>query len=166
MQATVPTSLVDNEYELFPEGTFVGELASATRRDNDEGDRVSLRVSLANTRGLGGDAPETGGRTFSDDIVTVWDGISVAEVSDFSDDSLPYPLRLGAARLAGLAEACGAAQRGDNGVAVDFAAFVEALQEGEFEDREVAFEVNHRSYENNDGEEVTRDEFQRIGPAA
>lgn len=167
MRAHVPTSLVDNEYELFPEGTFAGELASAERQEYDDGERITIRAAFANTRGLGEDAPETNGRTFTGEIPVRHGGQSVTEIADFSNSEIPFPLRLGAGWLAGLAEAVGAATRDEETgvVDVDFAEFLEALQDGEFKDREVAFEVRHRTYENNDGEEVETDDFRRIGPA-
>lgn len=165
MKAHVPTSLVDNEYELFPAGTFVGKLSGATLRENSDGSRVSLRVSIGDTQPADEEQPDTNGRTFSGDVAVRWDGQSVTEIADFSDDNLPFPLRLGAARLAGLAECVGAAERDtETGtVSTDFARLIEALQDGAFEGETVGFSVQHRSYENANGDEVETDDFAKIG---
>lgn len=165
MQASVPTTAVDNEYELFPEGTFVGELSGAELRERDDG-RADLQVSFSNTAPFSENDPDTGGRTFSGKIAVVRDGINVTDVGDFSDQDLPWAIRKAGALFGGLAEAVGAGQRDEETgqVYLDVAQLLGALQDGDFAGESAVFEVTHFSFTPDDeDDEITLDQFNRIG---
>lgn len=164
MLATIPTSLVDNEYELFPEGTFVGKLADAKTRTFDGGDAV-INVSITDTEVVEGDQ-DPGGRTFTGRITFTQGGLNVLEVSNFGDNTLPFGIRRAGGLLAGLAEAVGAVQRDPSGapVALDLEAFVDSLLTGEYAAAPVRFTVTH--YTPKKSGSKARDEFLRIGPAS
>jgi|TARA_A100001037_G_scaffold91951_1_gene83355 hypothetical protein len=160
MQATIPTSLIDQSYETFPEGTYSGDIDSAAIRD-PKGDGSWLTLKL----GLDGVAPNEGtndpGRTrFTGDITVATDGYDVREISDFSDRNVPFPVRRAGGLLAGLAEGLGIVQRnGTNMVAVDVSQVLDALTEGNFSGERVAFEVTH--YTPASGK--TREQFNQFG---
>lgn len=170
---TVPTALVDNDYELFPEGAFMGVLSGAAQKEFDWG--TILNVSLAKTSPLDEGGAETNGRTFTGRISLSHDGVSLFDIT--SVEGATFPLRKAAGLLAGLAEAVGAVERTNGSISLDLEDFVEALTGGVYEDQAVLFRVSHNSWETKDsaGEVVrdgsgspvinTRDEFFQIGAA-
>jgi hypothetical protein len=166
--ANVPNALVDNEYELFPEGTFIGKLTGAKTRTFDSGDQI-LNLSFGSTMPATEEDPETGGRAFTGRVQLKRQGLSILDIADFGPN-VPFPLRRAGGLLAGMAEAVGAGVRGEDGVAVDLGEFIDALIEGDYENANAKFRVVHNSWTRDDpatGQSVTtnRDEFLQIAPA-
>lgn len=162
MRANIPTALVDNAYEVFPKGTYVGRIDGAEVRDvKNDGSWITLKLELSGISAVEG--TEDPGRTrFSSDLTISSDGTSLLEVTNWGDSNIPYGVRKSAGLLAGLAEGLGVAERGPNGVSADLAQVVEALTEGQFKGEQVAFEVDHYSPKNSD---KTYDQFNRFAPA-
>jgi hypothetical protein len=152
----VPRKIVDNVYEPFPEGTYYGTLAEVELRKNPDGTWAGLEVSFVNVEPVN-DSPEDG-RPFSDTITIRARGESLVDQDDFT--TLPkelFGLRLGAGQLAGLAEAFGAGEGSEEGVALDLEDFIEQLQDGTFRGKEAGFVTRQRTrtYKNDAGEEVS-----------
>jgi hypothetical protein len=155
-QSVIPTTIVDNVYEPFPEGTYRGRLADCKLVTNDDKTWAGLEVSFIDNEPLN-DSPEDA-RAFTDTITIRAKGTSITEVTDFK--TLPkelFGLRLGGGLLAGLAEAFGAAIRTEDGVALDLEDFISNLQSGSHKDKMAVFITRHRSrkYKNQQGEDVT-----------
>jgi len=155
MQSVIPTSVVDNAFVPFPEGTYKGALSDCNLVSNKDETWAGLECTFTDVEPVG-DYPEDG-RPFTDTITIRLSGQSVLDVTDFAN--LPrkmYGLQLGGGLLAGLAEAFGAAIRTEEGVAVDLEAFIGDLQDGLHEAKEVVFftRQKERSYENDEGEKV------------
>jgi len=167
--AHVPSALVDNEYELFPEGTFTGKLVGAKMRTFDSGDQI-LNISVGGTAAASDEDPDTGGRTFTGRVQLKRQNLSILDITTFGPN-VPFPLRRAGGLLAGLAEAVGAGERGDAGVDVDLEDFIEDLMGGAFENAELLFEVTHNSWTRKDPSDpdkkitTVRDEFRQIAPA-
>jgi hypothetical protein len=152
MQSVIPTNIVDNVYEPFPEGTYKGRLADCKLVTNDDKTWAGLEVSFVDNEPLN-DSPEDA-RAFTDTITIRAKGKSITEVDSFA--TLPkeyFGLRLGSGLLAGLAEAFGAAVRTEDGVAVDLEDFISNLQSGAHKDKYAVFITRHRarSYVNQNG---------------
>lgn len=153
---TVPTSIVDNEYVPFPEGTYRGALEDCKPVKNDDGSWMGLELSFVDIEAVG-DSPEEL-RPFTDTITIRVKNQSLVDVVDITQ--LPrelFGLRLGAGLLAGLAEAFGEAVRTEEGVNVDLESMIENLQDGTFKGREATFVTRQKSrkYTNSEGNEVT-----------
>lgn len=162
MRARVPAARVHNEYEAFPEGFYDGDLAEARVRDpNEDGSWLRLRISLDNV------APKEGtedpGRTrFTGEITVLTDGYNVAEIDDFGNDELPYPVQLAGELLGGIAEGLGVYDTDGKYIEFDPGELISALTDGAFEGERVGFRVRHWT----DKEGNTRDDFAQFGPAS
>tara|TARA_R110002020_G_scaffold121916_3_gene277024 strand:+ start:17856 stop:18353 length:498 start_codon:yes stop_codon:yes gene_type:complete len=164
MQVTIPTSLIDQSYEAFPEGTYSGELDSSELRD-PKGDGSWLTLKLGFDEVMANTGTDDPGRSrFTGDITIATDGYDVRELqeSDLRNKNVPYSVRRTSGLLAGMAEGLGIVQRnGTGGVTVDLAEIVEALTEGNFAGERVAFEVSH--YTTAAGK--TREQIKQFGRA-
>ncbi|KKL73638.1 hypothetical protein LCGC14_2072920, partial [marine sediment metagenome] len=139
----VATNIVDNVYEPFPEGTYMGSFADCDMKTSQDNSWAGLELSFTDVEPVG-DSPEDG-RPFKDTITIRVKDVSILEVEDFS--ALPkeqFALRLGVGLLAGLAEAFGAATRTEDGVDVDLEGFLASLQDGSFRGLEASFITRHR----------------------
>lgn len=164
MRASVPTSVVDNEYENFPKGYYDGNIDSAEVRDpNDDGSWLMIRLAVDEITPKEGTADPGRGR-FSSDITVKTDGVDLFEVEDFNNPDLPFGIVRGAGLLAGLAEALGVGERDEQTgqVVADLEAVAQAVTGGQFEGERVGFGVSH--YTNSKGD--TYDQFERFGPAS
>lgn len=164
MRARVPGSVIDNDYENFPEGFFDGDLGVAEVRDvHGDGSWLSLEIPTSNITPKEG-TEDPGRSTFSTGITVLTDGVDLTEVDDFSNGDIPFGVRRAAGCLAGMAEGLGVAERDDAGnVDVDLAAVIDALTSGEFEGERVGFEVSHYSPK---GSDKTYEQYNRFGPAS
>lgn len=164
MRASVPSTIVDNEYSLFPEGAYEGKIASAELRDpKGDGSWKVLKVALEDVTPREGTA-DPGREKFQSDITIVNDGIDVLEVTDFASQEIPFQIRRAAGLLAGLGEALGVAERKNGVVHADLKAVAEALIGGEFKGEKISFEVTH--FKGKKEGSKPRDQYNRFGPAA
>ena len=162
MRASVPTAVVDNTYENFPQGNYDGEIREAELRDvNNDGSWLTLKVGVDNITPREGTA-NPGRDRFQSDITIRTDGVDLFEVTDFSNPDLPFGIRRAAGLLAGLGEGLGVAERTVEGVSVDLKAVAEALIDGKFKGERVGFEVTH--YTNK--KDKTFDQYNRFGAAS
>lgn len=163
MRASVPTAVVDNTYEVFPQGYYDGDIAAAELRDpNKDGSWLTLKVAVSNITPKDG-TQDPGRSAFQSDLTIKTDGVDLFEVEDFSDRDLPFGIRRSAGLLAGLAEGLGVATRENGSVQADLRAVAEALIEGNFEGERVGFEVAHYTPKDSD---KARDQYNRFGPAS
>lgn len=161
MRARVPTAIIDNTYEAFPEGHYNGKIVGAELRDpNRDGSWLILKLAAGDVTPKEG-TPNPGRGAFSGDITLKSNGIDLFEIADFSDTSIPYPIRLSAGLLAGLAEVLGVGDRSNGAVETDLKAFTTALLDGQFQGEAVGFSVKHWSKA--DG--TPRDQFGAFGAA-
>ena len=164
MRIDIPTSIVDNDYEVFPVGKYNGTISGAKVRDpNGDGSWVIAKVSVTDVTPREGTA-EPARNAFSGDITlrnTDKDG-NVVDVRDLDriTDKTPFPVRRAAGLLAGLGTAAGVADRTDGRVSVDLGQVAEALVNEQFNNQRIGFEVTHYL---KDGK--PRDQFTVIGPA-
>lgn len=163
MKAQVPNTIVDNDYEAFPEGFYDGEISGAQLRDpNNDGSWLILKLSLTNVTPKDG-TQDPGRNRFSGDITLRTDGTDLFEVSNFADNELHFAIRRSAGLLAGLGEGLGVATRVGGSVDVDLKAVAEALIDGNFENAKVGFQVSHYT---NKKSGKTYDQFARFGSAS
>ena len=152
---TVPSSIVDNTFVPFPEGTYRGALEDCKLVKNDVGSWAGLEVAFVNIEPVG-DSPEDA-RPFRDTITIRVKDESILDVEDFS--KLPnelFGLRLGGGLLGGLAEAFDAGTRTDDGIQLDLEEFIVALQDGSYKGAEATFTTRQREreYVNKEGNKV------------
>lgn len=161
MRARVPTAVVDNTYEAFPEGYYNGKITGAELRDpNKDGSWLVLKLATGDVTPKEGTA-DPGRSAFSGDITIKTDGVDLFEIEDFTDRNIPYPVRLSAGLLAGLAESLGVGTRQNGAVEADLKALAEALIDGNFEGESIGFSVKHWTPKGGD----TRDQFGSFGAA-
>ncbi len=142
--STIPTSVADNVYEPFPEGTYMGSFADCELKTSKDSSWAGLEVSFTDVEPVG-DSPEDG-RPFKDTITIRVKDVSILDVDDFT--SLPkeqFALRLGAGLLAGLAEAFGPGVRTEEGIDVDLPSFIAGMQDGAFNGKEASFITRQRT---------------------
>lgn len=162
MRAAIPTSLVDNSYENFPEGTYMGAIDSAEVRDvKNDGSWITLKIGLSDIKPFEGTS-DPGRSRFQAEITLTTDGVNLFEVTNWADKNVPFGIRKTAGLLAGLAEGLGVAQRTPAGVECDLEAVVDGLTTGQFAGERVGFEVVHYSPKNSD---KTYDQVNRFGAA-
>jgi hypothetical protein len=162
VRASVPTSTVDNTYEVFPKGVYDGNLSGAQQRDvNGDGSWITLKLSVSDITPKEGTA-DPGRTAFNSDLTLKTDGVDLFEVENFNSRDVPFGIRRSAGLLAGLAEGLGVAARENGIVSVDLAAVVTALVDSQFDGERVGFEVSH--YTPKGGE--ARDQYNRFGPAS
>ena len=162
MRATVPSNIVDNSYEVFPEGNYEGALAGAEHRDvKGDGSWKTLKIVTDNITPREGTG-EPGRSKFQADITLTTDGVDIFEVEDFSSKDVPFGIVRSAGLLAGLAEGLNLGTRGPNGVEVDLKAVVEALIDGQFAGEKVSFQVSHYKPKNSD---KVYEQYNRFGAA-
>lgn len=158
MSVTLPKSIVENAYEPFPAGTYMGVYADCGIAKNQDGSWMALELTFVDNEPIGDSPPD--GRPFKDTITIRVKDQSILDFDDFS--ALPkelFGLRLGAGLLAGLALAFGEATEDEDGnVEVDLDSFIDNLQNGSLQGRTAAFVTKQRTrkYEDKDtGEEKT-----------
>jgi hypothetical protein len=162
MRASVPSTVVDNEYSLFPQGTYEGEIATAELRTPKEGWQV-LKLAVENVAPREGTG-DPGREKFQSDITILNEGVNVLEVADFSDPDVPFQIKRAAGLLAGLGEALGVAERVNGVVHADLKQVAEALIAGEFKGNKIAFEVTH--FQGKKAGSKARDQYNRFAPAS
>lgn len=156
----VPTSIVENTYEPFPEGTYMGTYSDFSIRDNADGSWMALDLTFTDIQPADDTSPEDG-RPFTGSVTIRVKDVSLVDVDDVS--SLPrelFALRLGAGLLGGLALAFGEAHETDEGVDFDLENFISKLQNGAMQGKQAAFVTKHKkrsgTYIDQDGEERER----------
>jgi hypothetical protein len=160
LRASVPTSVIDNTYENFPQGTYDGDIGSAEIRDpNGDGSWLLLKLGLTTVAAAEGTG-DPGRSAFTSDITLVTDGVDVRE-TDFSG-KIPFPITRASGLLAGLAEGLGVATRTNGRVDIDLQSVVDALTGGEFSGERVGFQVSHFT----NRKDKTYDQYAHFGPAS
>lgn len=163
MRASVPTSVVDNTYEVFPQGYYDGDIVEAEVRDpNGDGSWLTLKIRTENITPKEG-TEDPGRSAFQSELTIKTDGIELFDVDNFNDRSIPFGLVRAAGALAGLAEGLGVATRENGAVDVDLRQVAEALAAGQFNGERVGFQVTHYSPKDSD---KTYDQFGGFGPAS
>lgn len=161
MRVSVPTNIVDNSYEIYPEGNYDGDIASASIRDVlGDGSWLTLKVSLDGVTARDGTA-DAGRDRFQSDITLRTDGTDLFEVENFANGEIPFGIRRAAGLLAGLAEGLSIEDRADGAVGVDLKEVAEALVDGEFEGERVSFQVSH--YTPKKEGSTARDQYGKFG---
>jgi len=163
MRVSIPTSVVDNTYTAFPEGTYTGALVSAEVKDpKDDGSWLLLKLGLDGISANEG-TEDPGRSKFTADITLYTDGQNVAEIENFNADGVPFSLVRSSGLLAGIAEGLGVVTRDGTQVVVDLEQVIAALTDGNFEGERVSFEVSHYTPK---GSDKTYEQFSAFGPAA
>lgn len=164
LRVNVPTNIVDNSYEIYPEGNYDGDIASASIRDVlGDGSWLTLKVSLDGVTARDGTADASRDR-FQSDLTIRTDGIDLFEVENFANGEIPFGIRRAAGLLAGLAEGLSIEGRESGQVGVDLKEVAEALVDGQFEGERVSFEVAH--YTPKKEGSTARDQYNTFGVAS
>lgn len=162
MRVSIPTALVDNTYENFPEGTYVGTIDGAEIRDvMNDGSWITLKISVDGVSPIG-NTPEPGRQRFTGEVTLVTDGSDIRTLTDFGKDT-HFGLVRAAGLLAGLAEGLGVGERTPQGLQVDLDAVINGLADGQFAGEQVAFEVTHYTSKKSG---KTTDQYAKFGPAS
>lgn len=162
MRASIPTAIVDNTYENFPEGTYVGSIDGAEIRDvKDDGSWITMKLSIGSITPADG-TEDPGRKRFTGELTLVNDENDVRTMTNFGQGA-HFGLVRTAGLLAGLAEGLGVAERTPQGVQVDLDAVISGLADGQFAGEQVAFEVTHYTSKSNG---KTYDQYAKFGPAS
>lgn len=140
----VPTRIVENRPSPFPEGVYMGRIKQVDERWNDDQTRLNFTIVMKDITLVEGDT-NPGARPYRFRLPVIWDGISLVDIEEFTDDT-PFLLERAAGTLSQLAQALGLGEQTALGTEVDFQELLEGLQEGQYNDIDVLFGVAHRTY--------------------
>jgi hypothetical protein len=157
----VPSSVASPRGKPFPEGLYLGHIASAKEEWNQDQTRLGLTVQFVDNTVIDGN-DEPGARPFFRRILLVQN----AEITDargrkqteefivfdadLENEGTPFPIRSAGTELTQLAVALGAATDKDNFITFeeDMEVFVEELKNGVYNGDAVQFDVSHRAWSN------------------
>ena len=157
----IPSHIAEGKSPPFPAGTYVGKLteakqewyASDAKNKPDTKDSARLQLTFKEITPVEG--PQVGARPLMQrlDIIRPAQvggpAISIVDVAQSGqwDESIPFGIRQSAALFSQLALAFGAASvDGTGNVDVELDEFITALSGGVFNNREVLFTVEQRTY--------------------
>jgi len=142
----LPSYIVEGRRPPFPAGIYVGNVGDVTTNWSEDQKNLTLNLALVENTPFDEETPQVGGRQKFQRIQLIADGVALADLEAFDDDT-PLPLQQSAKLVSQLAFALGiGAQDADKSMELDVEAFLEQLTAGVFKGQPVKFEIRHRAY--------------------
>lgn len=142
----VPGNVVDGRSSPYPQGNFLGRIKEVKDNWSEDGKNCDYTITLGDNTPIDQKSPNVGARPFITRLTVIFQNQSIVEIVEFTDKT-PYALQRTAGMVSQFAVALGYATRAADG-SVDFNTeeFLENFLSGAYKDRQVGFEVNHRSW--------------------
>jgi len=156
----VPSHIVDGKGSPFPQGIFLGRLAEVKDEWTEDNTGLEYILTFRDNTSVSPNPVTVGARPFTQRITVIFKGQSIVDLVEFGETT-PFALQRAATTITQLALALGYATRAaDRSVEFNTEEFLENLLSGAYKDRQVGYEVTHRTWKsktqkNSDGSAKT-----------